>query len=192
MKKGAVGALFVRERLSQRRRRTTTLDDLDAAVLRLSDAIRRRYAKIVLTAPGDHESVMWHPVLHQHGGYSIGPPHGQSLVVVGRARGVGKPSDLNGYGGAGSEPVSSQLDDLSPARTDNGAVPVKEDQVHRRWRRGGGGGGMAQAATVSIKQSKNSVSSVPPTVEQRSLREIHRAHQSAEFNRPLHLGCSHR
>src|SRR6516164_5312360 len=138
MKKGAVGALFVRERLSRRRRRTTTLDDLDAAVLRLSDAIRRRYAKIVLAAPGDHESVLWHPVLHQHGGYSVGPPHGQSLVVVGRARGVGKPSDLNGYGGSRFIRLRGQPDDFPPTRTHNSAIPVKEDQENRRWRRGRG------------------------------------------------------
>src|SRR6516162_10592230 len=108
MKRAPSAPFFIRVKLShRRRRRTATLDNLDAAVLRLSDAIWRRYTKIVLAAPGDHESVLWHPVLHQHGGYSVGPPHGQSLVVVGRARGVGKPSDLNGYGGARSEPVSS-------------------------------------------------------------------------------------
>jgi hypothetical protein len=59
MKKGADGALFIRVKLSHRRRRwTTTLDDLDAPVLWLSDASGFRYVKVVLAAPSDHESAL--------------------------------------------------------------------------------------------------------------------------------------
>src|SRR6267378_4042953 len=64
------------------------LDYLDAAVLRLSDAVGRRYAQVVLAASRDHETGLRHPTLHQHGGDGVGPALGQSLVVIGRAGGA--------------------------------------------------------------------------------------------------------
>ena len=111
-------------------------------------------SQVVLAAPGNHHRALRHPVLRQHGGYGVGPPHGQALVVIGRARCVGKSGDLNGYRGSRFIRLRGQPDDFPPTRTHNSAIPVKEDQESRRGR-GGGGGGVAQAATVSIKQSKN-------------------------------------
>src|SRR6266481_6646396 len=116
------------------------LDYLDAAVLRLSDAVGRRYAQVVLAASGDHETGLRHPILHQHGGDGVGPALGQSLVVIGRAGGVGIPGDLQGHRRPRAVGVCRLPDYLLPARTDDSTVPVKEDQVHggrrRRRRRG--------------------------------------------------------
>jgi hypothetical protein len=51
-------------------------NDLDAAVLRLADVVRRRNTQVVLAPSGNHETGLRHPILHQHDGGGVGPALG--------------------------------------------------------------------------------------------------------------------
>jgi hypothetical protein len=133
------------------------LDDLDAAVLRLADAVGRRDPQVVLAASGDHETGLRHPILHQHGGDGVGPALGQSLVVIGRARGVGIPGDLQVTGDPAryafaacpiiSRPPGPTTALFQSKKTRNtGGGAEAEAMVAARWRR-------AEAADACKPQS---------------------------------------
>src|SRR4051794_3043190 len=60
-------------------------DDLDAPVLRLTHAVRRRHPEIVLAAAADRHVAARYTQSLKGGGDSIGAPLGEPLVVAGRA-----------------------------------------------------------------------------------------------------------
>jgi hypothetical protein len=173
------------------------LDDLDAAVLRLADAVGRRDPQVVLAASGDHESVLRHPVVHQHARDGVGPALGQSLVVIGRARGVGIPGDLQVTGDPArwafaACPIISRPPGPTTAlfQSKRPGTRAAEAVAGVQWQR-------AEAAAAckpqssAVRGTRIGVSSVPPTVEERRFRgKCGKETRAICFSRSSHLGCS--
>src|SRR5215472_18015278 len=112
--------------------------DLDAAVLRLAYAWRRRHAQVVHAATADDHVAARHAEALERRGNRVGAPLGEPLVVAGRPRGVGEAGDCELHAAAGFVVVGCERDDPLALRRDVVLIPVEEheeDLVDRRWRR---------------------------------------------------------
>src|SRR5215472_13909282 len=85
--------------------------DLDAAILRLAYAWRRRHAQVVHTATTDDHVAAGHAETLERGGHRVGTPLGQPLVVAGRTRGVGEAGNRELHAAPGFVVVGCERDD---------------------------------------------------------------------------------
>src|SRR5215831_16535917 len=104
--------------------------DLDAAILRLAYAWRRRHAQVVHTATTDDHVAARHAETLERGGDRVGAPLGQPLVVAGRTRGVGEAGNSELHAAAGFVVVGCERDDPLALRREVVLIPVEEHEEH--------------------------------------------------------------
>src|SRR5271165_1460406 len=112
-------------------------EDLDTPVLLLAHTGRCRHARIVHAATGDGHIAARDTKSSQSSRHSVRPPLGKPLIVAGRARQIGVPSDLQSYRATRMVLLRGELEDLVALRRDVVLIPVEEDEVdllrRRRW-----------------------------------------------------------
>src|SRR6516162_5632373 len=98
--------------------------DLDAAILRLAYAWRRRHSQVVHAATADHHVAARYAEMLKRGSDRVGAPLGQPLVVAGRTRGVGEAGNRELHTASRLVVIGCERDDPLALRRDVVLIPV--------------------------------------------------------------------